>query len=637
MKAILYLCSTCALLLAQAPSIEQSLSMKTAGSAQISPNGQYVAYTVQEANWEQNEFVPQIWIARVADGSSYPLTHSRRASDRPRWSPDSKQLAFTSNRDGKQQLYLISPTGGEAVQLTHQEDGVDSFDWSPDGKAIAFSSPGVEAGLRKQRSEKYGEFEEVDVDYTRFQLWSVREPWTAPAAQLTHDSGFTVENLTWSPDSRRIAFEAQENPGYAYSDTARIYIVEAAGQSLRKFRDDGLPNHRPVWSPDGKRIAFMTFDRGKGSFYGNVRITAGFDENARLLTWAAGGIYFGVFRLQSTVFRLDPSARRMERINPAESFAVQGASFTRDGSWMAGVATRPNRFAEIFVSPVKDFAPRMLTGMNAQWQSFKLGTREVIQWKSIDGTPIEGILIKPADYNPARKYPLLVVIHGGPAYLDTPALMPDRDYPVEAFVAKGALVLKPNYRGSTGYGEKFRSLNVRSLGLTDYQDVISGVDCLIGKGMVDKDRVGSMGWSQGGFISAFATTYGNRFKAVSVGAGVTDWLTYYVNTDIHFFTRQYLRATPWDDPEIYRRASPITYVKNARTPTLFQHGSRDPRVPPPNAFELYQALKDRGVPTRLILYTGFGHEIDKPRQQRAVMEHNYEWFSKYIWDEESSR
>jgi dipeptidyl aminopeptidase/acylaminoacyl peptidase len=175
---------------------------------------------------------------------------------------------------------------------------------------------------------------------------------------------------------------------------------------------------------------------------------------------------------------------------------------------------------------------------------------------------------------------------------------------------------------------------VRNLGVGDYADVISGVDSLIAKGMVDKDRVASMGWSEGGYISAFITCYSDRFKAVSVGAGISDWVTYYVNTDIHPFTRQYLKATPWDDPEIYKKTSPITYVNRAKTPTLIQQGDQDKRVPPPNSYELYQALKDRGVPVKLIFYKGFGHPINKPKQQRAVIEHNYEFFSKYIWGEE---
>jgi dipeptidyl aminopeptidase/acylaminoacyl peptidase len=260
----------------------------------------------------------------------------------------------------------------------------------------------------------------------------------------------------------------------------------------------------------------------------------------------------------------------------------------------------------------------------------------VVQWKSTDGTPIEGVLIKPADFEPGRKYPLLVVIHGGPTGVDTPVLSADRYYPIERFAAKGAVILKVNYRGSAGYGAKFRALNVRNLGVGDYQDVISGVDYLIAKGIADKDRVASMGWSEGGYISAFITCYSDRFKAVSVGAGISDWLTYYVNTDIHPFTRQYLKATPWEDLEIYRKTSPITYVSRAKTPTLIQQGEQDKRVPPPNSYELYQALKDRNVPVKLVFFKGFGHGINKPKQQRALMEQNYDWFSKYIWGEEVS-
>jgi dipeptidyl aminopeptidase/acylaminoacyl peptidase len=271
--------------------------------------------------------------------------------------------------------------------------------------------------------------------------------------------------------------------------------------------------------------------------------------------------------------------------------------------------------------------------MGDQLKDWKLATRELIEWKSQDGTPIEGVLYKPADFDPAKKYPLLVVVHGGPTGVDRATIAADRYYPLEKFAAKGALILRPNYRGSAGYGEKFRSLNVRNLGVGDAWDVISGVDFLIAKGWVDRDRVGSMGWSQGGYISAFLTTSSDRFRAISVGAGISNWMTYYVNTDIHPFTRHYLKATPWDDPEIYAKTSPMTYINQAKTPTLIQHGEFDRRVPIPNAYELYQGLQDRGVPVRLVVYKGFGHGITKPKELRAVCQHNWEWFLQHIWNE----
>jgi dipeptidyl aminopeptidase/acylaminoacyl peptidase len=278
--------------------------------------------------------------------------------------------------------------------------------------------------------------------------------------------------------------------------------------------------------------------------------------------------------------------------------------------------------------------PKRLTELGKQADGWIKGTHEVVSWKSQDGAVIEGVLHKPAGFAAGKRYPLLVVIHGGPTGVSRPTPLASASaYPIDIWLAKGALVLEPNYRGSAGYGEKFRSLNIRNLGIGDAWDVISGIDNLVALGLADNNRVGVMGWSQGGYISAFLTTHDSaRFKAVSVGAGISDWMTYYVNTDIHPFTRAYLKATPWDDPEIYRKTSPITYIKNAVAPTLIQHGEKDPRVPIPNAFELYQGLRDQGVPATLIVYKGFGHGLTKPKANRAAMEHNLDWFGKYVLD-----
>jgi dipeptidyl aminopeptidase/acylaminoacyl peptidase len=642
---------------AQTPTIDQSLSMQSVGNARISPDGQYVAYTVTQANWEENEFVQQIWIAVVASGERYQLTSGKKSSQNPKWSPDSTRIAFLSERDGKRQIYVIRPHGGEAQQLTSEENGVESMEWAPDGSAIAFSSTGPDAKAKKDRKEKYGEFDVIGGDYSMVRLWLVKTPAEIPAdakqrpqvEALTEGDKFSVGDFAWSPDSKHIAFSATRDPDISSSETAQIYTIDVADKLVKKLLDSKGPNTRPRWSPDGTQIAYVTANGDPFYYYMNAHIavipatggesrivTAKFDEDPSLIDWGPDGIYFAAFlKSNAHVFRVNPETLGVDRISSPDSFFVPDASFTPDHRTFAAIGAAPNHFSEVFVSAMKDFAPRYLTNMGDQWKDFKLTTREVIEWKSTDGTPIQGVLMKPADYNPSRKYALLVVIHGGPTGFDTPESAPDRYYPMERFAAKGALILRPNYRGSAGYGEKFRSLNVRNLGLGDYEDVISGVDFLIAKGIVDKDRVGAMGWSEGGYISAFITTYSDRFRAVSVGAGISDWMTYYVNTDIHPFTRQYLKATPWDDPAIYQKTSPIFYVNKAKTPTLIQHGDQDKRVPPPNAFELYQALKDRGIPVKLILYKGFGHPINKPKQQRAVMEHNYEWFAKYIWGEEA--
>jgi dipeptidyl aminopeptidase/acylaminoacyl peptidase len=431
------------------------------------------------------------------------------------------------------------------------------------------------------------------------------------------------------------------------SETADLYVATVADGKVKKIVSTPGPDTNPKWSPDGKKITFETAAGSRYFFYANSKIaviaadggapqilTETFDEDPGLVAWGPDGIYFAATqKTASHLFRLNPATGSVEKLSAPENMVAFSFSFSHDFKQVVYRASLENQFGEIYTSSFAPWEARKLTAMGDQLKGFALAHREVISWKSADGTAIEGVLYTPPKMEAGKKYPLLVVIHGGPTGVDQPVVNADRYYPIERFVAKGALVLRPNYRGSAGYGEKFRALNVRNLGVGDYADVISGVDALIAKGIVDKDRVGSMGWSQGGYISAYITTSSDRFKAVSVGAGISDWMTYYVNTDITPFTRQYLHATPWDDPEIYWKTSPISNIAKARTPTLIQHGENDRRVPIPNAYELRQALEDRGVPVKMVVYKGFGHGITKPKQQRAVMEENEKWFAQYIWGE----
>ncbi|MFZ0638100.1 MAG: S9 family peptidase [Candidatus Acidiferrales bacterium] len=640
------------------PSIQQAMEMKSVSNPHISPDGRFVAYELTHTDWDENAFVQQIWISVPATGQTYPLTEGKKSSTDPTWSPDGKWLAFLSAResslpDAKKdtaQLYLISPDGGEARQITNVETGVDSFDWSPDGKRIAFTAADPESDAHKARVKKYGGFQIIDGDYTMSHLWLIDVP--APEsselpkpARLTSGQDFTVQGFRWSPDGARIAFDATKDPALADGGTANIYILTVADKSVKKLTDAPGPNSNPAWSPDGAQIAFNSQNGNPYYFYANSAIdvvdasggtpkilTANFDEDPRLLEWSPQGIYFEAEqRTYAHLFRIDPSADSITRVTSPDKIDSGQFSFTHDYGTIAFMQAADNEFGEVYVSPVDSFAPKKLTDISAQYANFHLATREVIEWKSGDGAPIEGILIKPANFDPSKKYPLMVEIHGGPTGTSRATRSPDRYYPVELFAARGAVILEPNYRGSAGYGAKFRALNVRNLGVGDYADVISGVDYVISQGYIDPKRVTSMGWSEGGYISAFITTFSDRFCAVSVGAGISDWMTYYVNTDITPFTRQYLHATPWSDPAIYKKTSPITYINNAHTPTLIQQGSKDARVPVPDSWELYRGLKDRGVPVKFVLYEGFGHPITKPREQRAVTQENWNWFAHYVW------
>jgi dipeptidyl aminopeptidase/acylaminoacyl peptidase len=365
-----------------------------------------------------------------------------------------------------------------------------------------------------------------------------------------------------------------------------------------------------------------------------TNLTQSFDEDASLAGWGPNGIWLAAGqKTEAGLFRLDPATKTVTRV-PLESTPVAfGFSFDRGFDKVAYVGSSPSAYPEACLAATRGGAVTRLSTLSEQLRDYTLGTSEVVSWKSQDGTPIEGVLRKPAGWKPGRS-PLLVLVHGGPTGTSRPTLVGGTYvYPVEPFLAKGALILDPNYRGSAGYGEAFRARNVRNLGVGDAWDVLTGIDQLVKQGLVDPARIGVMGWSQGGYISAFLATHdAGRFRAVSVGAGISNWVTYYVNTDIHPFTRQYLEATPWDDMAVYRKTSPMTYIKNAKVPVLIQHGDGDKRVPLPNAYELYQGLVDQGVKAKLVVFKGFGHGLNKPKAVRAALEQNLEWFSEHVLD-----
>jgi dipeptidyl aminopeptidase/acylaminoacyl peptidase len=636
----------------RSPTVDDVINIKSLNNPQISPDGNYVSYVVTETDWKQDAFVTQIWLVNVATGKTFQLTRGEKSAINPRWSPEGEWLAFRSNRVGeKNQIFVIRPDGGEAVQLTTAENGVNGYWWSEDGKSIAFLSTDADPKLSKDRKDHLGDFEVVRKEYNHSHIWTfdVAEALKAPVdgRQRTKGRDFNVGALSWSPDGKTMAFSATNNPDLINGHTSDVYLLTLADDSVRKVVAQVGPDTNPRWSPDGKQLVFSSAMANLNFYHGIGRlavvsvnggtprsITDAFDEDPGLVEWNSSGIYFsGLQKTTSHLFHVDPTTAKITRVTAPAEIMAGGFSFTRDGKEVAFSAPSPTSLNEVFISSISRFAPRRLTSMTDQVKELMLARREVISWQSKDGATIEGVLIKPADFDARRRYPLLCVIHGGPTGIDLPTLLDSRYYPTDIWAAKGALVLKVNYRGSVGYGEKFRQLNVRNLGVGDAWDVLSGVDHLIGLGLVDPKRVGCMGWSQGGYISAFLTTTTDRFLAISVGAGISNWATYYYNTDITPFTIQYLGDDPVDDPAVYAKTSPMSYVMQAKTPTLIQHGELDRRVPIANAYELRQGLEDRGVKVEMVVYKGFGHGINKPRSMRAVMEHNVAWFNHYVFDE----
>lgn len=649
------------------PTFEEIISLKSVRNPKISPDGRHIVFQVGTVDWKENRYDTELWLSKDG-GTPFQLTNnSKQSSYSPQWSPDGKWISFISKRGEKSQIHVVRFVGGEAFQVTHTDQNIGSYEWSPDGSQIAFLQSEDKSKAEKKRKEKYGAFAVEDDEFALNRLWildfdpdklaetplpaqmedSLYKESRKPRA-IMDSVEFTINKFRWSPDGKKIAFEHQPDPLINTFFKADISIYDIDSESFTSLVDNPSYDGLIEWSPDGASILYSSsLDDSTSNYYtnnnlfliaadgsGNKQLATEFDEDLYVVDWNEQGI-FGVAwqkTKRAPVF-VNPKNGKASIIK-TDLERVWSLSFSKDGKQLAITGVGDDDLTELYRSdlPIKELVK--ITGYTAQIDGWSVSDSEVISWKSSDGAVIEGVLHKPQNYDPDKKYPLMVMIHGGPTGISTPNPVPSYVYPVVQWLNKGALVLQPNYRGSAGYGEAFRSLNVKNLGVGDAWDVISGVEHLEKEGLIDGEKVAAMGWSQGGYISAFLTTNSDKFKAISVGAGISNWMTYYVNTDIHPFTRQYLKATPWSDKAIYEKTSPMTNINNALTPTLIQHGEFDKRVPVANAYELFQGLQDVGVETKLIIYKGFGHGINKPKERLAATWHNWQWINKYIWGEE---
>ena len=628
---------------AQAPKVltlDDIFQYRIPSDPQLSPDGTQILYVTSIRDLKENTQNTDIWKVSAAGGTAVQLTRNPKSDQSPRWSPDGNRIAFLSDRSGKNQIYLMDAAGGEPEALTGQKDGIISFAWSPDGKRMAFTAlePRSEEE-EKQISERWLP-RVVDQDLRYAALW-VLDLESRKPVQITRGK-LHVNTFDWSPDGASIAFSAPTTPDLEESDTADVYVVPAGGGEIRRLSSFTSGDNNPRWSPDGQRIVFASRGNARSGAVnthlyeiaaggGTARdLTAGFDESPAFAAWSPENdtIYFSAtVKAYRHLFALP--AKQVTAGNRVYS----GFSFDRRCRNVAFIRESGSEPPEIYFAQDLAFErARRLTDINPQLRGVALGRQEVVHWRNSSGQEIEGILVKPVGYQEGKRYPLLLVIHGGPAGVDLDNFsLVKSAYPVQVFAGRGYAVLMPNYRGSTGYGEKWRQGNVGSLGANEFDDINSGIDELIRRGLADPDRLGFMGWSYGGHMTYYAVTHSSRFKAASAGAGATNMVSMYAQTDLPgFYSKTYFGFPPWENFDFYIEHSSFYRVRDARTPILMQYGERDARVPLPQGFEFYRAMKELGVPCQLVIYPGQGHGITEPRYQKDLMQRNLDWFERWI-------
>ena len=634
---------------------ELSMRVDVIGEVMPSPDGRWVAYTRSRAVMEEtrSELVTQIYLARSDGSRRFQLTADKESSNAPAFSPDSRFVYFLSSRSGNQNLWRISVAGGEAERLTDWDGKIGSFQESPDGKSIAFT--GLKADPEKKKAEKEKrDFRVVDENPEIHGLWVVRT--AAPRDEIepkaVFDSSYHVARIEWSPDSQKIVFEHWPRPEPPYRFQADISEVDIKSGKTRPLADTELTEHSPYYSGDGQLLAYVRSSEplrwaGEGRLVvldlaSSERHTlpVTYDEFGRgsnLLGFSADSerLYFTETTKTRNVLRSIGLHGIIASLDqpPGGTLSTygRGARLNATGTHIGFSAESWDRAAEASVLDLAQGDARQVSTHGDELPDLPIGKTEVVRWKAKDGLGVEGLLTYPVGYESGKRVPFVLVIHGGPMGVFTDLFLGARGlYPIAAFAAKGYAVLRPNPRGSSGYGKKFRMANYGDWGGGDYQDIMAGVDHVIEMGVADPERMAVMGWSYGGFMTSWVITHTNRFKAACVGAAVTNLWSFTGTSDIPNFLPDYFAGEPWENFDAYRDHSPMSFVKGVTTPSLILHGEQDLRVPISQGYELYNALKRQGVKTKMVVYPRTPHGPREPKFLLDVARRHLAWVEDHL-------
>ena len=655
--------------------VDDLFGVREVHDPQISPDAQFIAYTVNSTSLKDDKNQTQIWMVPARGGDALPMTTEDTNSDHPRWSPDGKFLAFLSSRkdadsdDGKTQVYLLNRLGGEAQRLTDAIQDVDDFAWSPDGKRLVLilrdpSPEELEAAAAKGKEEDGADkgaaskkskaqrpwvidrllFKADTVGYLerrRTHLY-VFEVATKSMKQVS-SGDFDDDDPAWSPDGKLLAFSSNRSkpdPDATYA--TNIWVVTAdnndKGATPTQVTTGLGGDHQAAWSSDGQWIAFSTQLDPKLFDYGTKHIavapatggqskvlTMALDRNGANPRFAPDGksIYFIVD---------DDGAQNLAQVNVADNkvtrpiggrLMLDGFTVAKDGTLAASISTMDRPF-ELFTIPGGKLA--QLTHVNDAWLStFKLAPGEYVSFKSKDGTTVHGYIYKPLDYVAGKKYPAIVRPHGGPVW----AYYAEFQDLAQLFAANGYIVLFPNPRGSSGYGQDFCKAIFADWGNKDYEDDMALVDYAIAQGIADPDKLGVGGWSYGGISTDFIIGHTNRFKAAISGAGSAEFTSLWGHDQ---YVRDYIAelGLPWEHRDTWEHVAPFWHVKDIRTPTMFVGGNIDWNVPVLGGEQMYESLKALGRDTLLVVYPDEYHEFKTPSHIKDLNERYLAWYAHYV-------
>jgi dipeptidyl aminopeptidase/acylaminoacyl peptidase len=630
---------------------------------QIAPDGKSVAILVARANLDNNRWDSEIALVDVAKGTVRDLTTDRRGVGSPRWSPSGDRLAFVakvgSGEDAQSQIFILTLGGGDPKRITNAPKGVQQFAWSPDGATIAFTT--ADEPPKKSGREKFNDaFEAGNDDFTVTEATTPTHVWLVPAAggearRLTSGTwtlpvsfppGPPSSPIVWAPDGKTLAIAKVVSTHSGDSYLSAIVLVDAASGALRPLTATGKYETFPAFSPDGTQVSYWFNRDGDPNSLNEAYVAPAAGGMPRSLTrtldrfvfrslWMPDGrtMLVGANDITRTSLWLQPLAGAPRHIDIGElsvanPFLVD-VTVGPNGS-IAFVGSDPHRPAELYFMASPAERPRRLTNLNAAVAALDLGQVETIEWQS-DGLTHGGVLTYPPAYTSGQKYPLLLVIHGGPQS----ASLLNFSAQAQLMAAKGWIVFQPNYRGSDYRGNAYMHAIVGDMGEGPGRDVMAGVAAVKRRGFVDDSRVAVTGWSYGGYMTTWLIGHYSGWRAAMAGAPVTDFLDQYNFSDgAGPAWGDVFGGSPWTGTrmEAYRAQSPITYASNIKTPTLIMSDTGDVRVPPTQAFKLYHALQDNGVETKLVLFPVSGHNPADPIRQREVQRRWIEWVEQHFAD-----